>query len=133
MINSDYLPDDILTLREVARALRVDPRTVRRIAFTLGGKRFGCSWRFRWGTVMEYFKNANTEKRPRRYLACACPDQWQGGGFEGFSSRQAERARMGSSPKLGNPAKKGNSGRFGGKAEDAHGLGAILGVGEQLS
>lgn len=133
MMDSDYLPDDILTLREVARALRVDPRTVRRIAFTLGGKRFGCSWRFRWGTVMEYFKNANTEKRPRRYLACACPDQWQDSRFEGFSSRQAERARMESRPKLGNSAKRRNFGRYGEEAEDTHGLGAILGVGEQLS
>ena len=133
MMDNDYLPDDILTLREVARALRVDPRTVRRIAFALGGKRFGCSWRFRWGTVMEYFKNANTEKRPRRYLAGSCADQGQDCRLESFSSRQAERARMDRGQKLGNPAKKGNSGRFGGKAEDAHGLGAILGVGEQLS
>ena len=45
--------DDVLSLDEVATALRLDRRTVRRVAFQLGGKRFGRRWRFRWGTVME--------------------------------------------------------------------------------
>lgn len=32
--------DDVLSLDEVATALRLDRRTVRRVAFQLGGKRF---------------------------------------------------------------------------------------------
>ena len=47
--------DDILTLAEVSAALRLDPRTVRRVASRIGGRRIGNRWRFRWGTVMEFF------------------------------------------------------------------------------
>ena len=44
----------ILTLKEVAQELRLDPRTVKEVAFALGGRRIGYRWRFRWGTVLEY-------------------------------------------------------------------------------
>ena len=50
-----YAPDAILTLDEVSDALRLDPRTVKRVAEELGGKRIGRRWRFQWGRVLEYF------------------------------------------------------------------------------
>ena len=64
--------DDLLTLTEVSAALRLDPRTVRRVASRIGGKRIGRCWRFRWGTVMEYFSDAYLEKRPGQRLAGQC-------------------------------------------------------------
>ena len=54
--------DAILTLKEVAQALRLDPRTVKEVAFALGGRRIGYRWRFRWGTVLEYFSNADFQQ-----------------------------------------------------------------------
>ena len=48
-----HAPDSILTLAEVAQALRLDPRTVKRVAGELGGKRIGNRWRFQWGRVLE--------------------------------------------------------------------------------
>jgi hypothetical protein len=56
-----YADDDILTLKELAAALRLDPKTVNRVGYKLGGKRFGNRWRFRWGSAMEYFSNADIE------------------------------------------------------------------------
>ncbi|WP_077071226.1 hypothetical protein [Mailhella massiliensis] len=63
-----YALDEILTLKEVAQALRLDPRTVKEVAFALGGRRIGYRWRFRWGTVLEYFSNADVETRQRKLL-----------------------------------------------------------------
>ena len=61
-------PDTILTLQQVARRLRLDPRTVKKIASLLGGRRIGYRWRFRWGTVLEYFSNAYVETGQRKLL-----------------------------------------------------------------
>ena len=58
----------ILTLKEVAQELRLDPRTVKEVAFALGGRRIGYRWRFRWGTVLEYFSNADVETGQRKLL-----------------------------------------------------------------
>ena len=44
-----YAPDDILSLREIAKELKLDPRTIKPIASQLGGRRIGYRWRFRWG------------------------------------------------------------------------------------
>lgn len=49
-----YEDNEILTLKEVA--------------FALGGRRIGYRWRFRWGTVLEYFSNADVETRQRKLL-----------------------------------------------------------------
>ena len=38
----------ILTLKEVAQELRLDPRTVKEVAFALGGRRIGYRWSFQW-------------------------------------------------------------------------------------
>ena len=63
-----YALDEILTLKEVAQALRLDPRTVKEVAFALGGRRIEYRWRFRWGTVLEYFSNADVETGQRKLL-----------------------------------------------------------------
>ena len=57
-----YAADDVLNLAQLAKALDLDPRTVKPLACELGGKRFGRIWKFRWGTVMESF-NAHDTKR----------------------------------------------------------------------
>lgn len=49
-----YEDNEILILKEVA--------------FALGGRRIGYRWRFRWGTVLEYFSNADVETRQRKLL-----------------------------------------------------------------
>ena len=57
-----YKEDDILTLSEVASALRLNVNTVKRRAAELGGLRFGNRWRFRWGEVLAAFK---AEEQPQ--------------------------------------------------------------------
>ena len=37
-----YALDEILTLKEVAQALRLDPRTVKEVAFALGSGLINC-------------------------------------------------------------------------------------------
>ena len=37
----------IMTLKEVAQELRLTPRTVKEVAFALGGRSIGYRWRFR--------------------------------------------------------------------------------------
>ena len=56
-----YHYDNFLTIQELSKALRLDRRTIEGVAYDLGGRRFGNRWRFHWGTVVEYFRNANTE------------------------------------------------------------------------
>ena len=58
----------IMTLKEVAQALCLDPRTVKEVAFVLGGRRIGYRWRFRWGTVLEYFSNADVKTGQEKLL-----------------------------------------------------------------
>ncbi len=52
---------DIVNMTEVDERLRLDPRAVRQIACEFGDRRVGRAWRFRWGTVKEFF-NAYTKK-----------------------------------------------------------------------
>lgn len=61
--------DAILTLRQVAAKLRLDPRTLRGVAVDMGGRRFGRCWRFHWGAVMEYFTNAKFAYRQKQSMA----------------------------------------------------------------
>ena len=67
----------ILTLKEVAQELRLDPRTVKEVAFALGGRRIGYRWRFRWGTVLEYFSNADVETGQRKLLDGESHREWR--------------------------------------------------------
>ena len=97
--------DDILTLREVAAALRLDPRTVRLVASDLGGRRLGSRWRFRWGTVMECFNAYATETSEQR-MGRPCDDQWPRGGKQNLSTRPEEWAGMARGTKLEKKKKK---------------------------
>ena len=58
----------ILTLKEVAQELRLDPRTVKEVAFALGGRRIGYRWRFRWGTVLEYKRSSLCLRRQAHWI-----------------------------------------------------------------
>ncbi|MDE7065390.1 MAG: hypothetical protein K2O70_07980, partial [Desulfovibrionaceae bacterium] len=104
-----YLPDAILTLSEVCAALRLDPRTVKRIACHLGGRRTGRRWRFRWGTVMEFF-NAYETQESGRLLARAGGRQRKTDGQQGVPSGPREGAGVDRRQKLGGATKKGNPG-----------------------
>ena len=81
-------PDDILSLAELAKVLQLDPRTVKRVATQLGGKCFGTRWRFRWGTVMRYFNNANDPERPRKPVDGQDQYQRRAGGEPDVSGRK---------------------------------------------
>lgn len=122
-----YPPDAILSLVEIAQALHLDRKTVSRLAYSIGGRRFGRRWRFRWGTVMESF-NADKTETEGQLLACESGDQWSASGQQAFSGWPNKRAGMGRGEKLGGATEKGIA-RANGKTEDSFGLRAALGVG----
>lgn len=124
-----YLPDSILTLDEVAQALRIDQRCLRRLAYALGGKRVGRCWRFRWGTVMEYFSDANFEERSRQFMAGESYNKWRNDGHQIFSARSEKRARMDGGSPMGDRQKKRANRKHDQKDEDSFGLRAALGLG----
>lgn len=68
-------PDDILDLKTLAKALDLDPRTVKGVAVELGGKCFGNRWRFRWGTVMEIFNHADFTTGQRQSMVGAADSE----------------------------------------------------------
>lgn len=129
MKNFIYLPDSILTLPEVAQALRLDQRIVSHIALELGGRRIGRRWRFRWGTVMEFFNNANFEKRSRECVAGESDNKWTNLGHQVFPSRSEKRAGMDGRAEMGSGKEKGIASGHRKKEEDAFGLRDILGLG----
>lgn len=124
---SAYTPDSILSLKQLAKALRVDPRAITRIASQLGGRRFGRSWRFRWGTVMEYFNAYETQKQ-RWQLAGEGSDQRPAGGQQTFSGRPEKRPRMDGGKEMGSGAEGGTFKKHD-EAGDAFGLRIALGLG----
>ena len=70
-----YDPDAILTLQEVAAALRLDARTLsREVRLAMGGKTFGRCWRFLWANVQEYM-HANTQTGQGRTMDGPCTSQ----------------------------------------------------------
>lgn len=121
--------DDILYLKEVAKALRLDPRTVKRIACELGGKHIGRCWRFRWGTVMEYFSNAYVEKRPKQCLVGQSRSEWEGSEQQILPSRAQKGSRVDGGKTMGDRSKKRIPPGTGKKEDDPHGLRASLGLG----
>ena len=129
MDNNSYLPDSILTLSEVSQALRLDQRIVSRIALQLGGKRVGRYWRFRWGTVMEYFSDANIEERSWKRLAGQSDHKRRNSGQLVLSGRSEKGARMDGRKEMGDSKKKGNSGKNQPGQTDTFGLRAALGLG----
>jgi len=122
-------PDSILTLDEISLALRLDQHVVKRIALKIGGRRFGSQWRFRWGTVMEYFQNANFKKRSRECMACESCDKWGDCGQQVFPARTDKWAGMDSSQKLGGGKEKRAASGQDKKEQDPFGLRDILGLG----
>lgn len=121
-----FAPDDILTLGEVAVELHLDPRTVKRMAFTLGGRRIGNRWRFKWGTVLEYFNNADIETEQRKSLDGAGGDRRQAGGLQDVSARKKGRPGMAGRKRMGGGAAQAGDGRD----RDPHGLGKAYGLGQ---
>ena len=123
----EYPPDAILTPEEVSAALRLDRRTIVRLASEPGGRRFGRRWRFRWGSVMEVFY-ANANQGERECLACQGDNQRGGGGQQDFPSGAPEGAGMDGGSAMGNQEKRGNFKRPKVEGKDDFGLRAALGV-----
>ena len=74
---NDYDDDDILSTIQLAKRLEVDPKAIRRVASLIGGRRIGYRWKFRWGTVKEFFKNAYFETGQGQLLDGPCEGKWQ--------------------------------------------------------
>ena len=74
---NDYDDDDILSTIQLAKRLEVDPKAIRRVASLIGGRRIGYRWKFRWGTVKEFFKNAYFETGQGQLLDGPGEDKWQ--------------------------------------------------------
>ena len=118
-------PDTILTLQQVARRLRLDPRTVKKIASLLGGRRIGYRWRFRWGTVLEYFSNAYVETGQRKLLDGESHRERQADSLQNVPGREKTWPGMAGRKRLGGRAKKARTGRD----DDPHGIRTAYGVG----
>lgn len=117
--------DAILTLKEVAQALRLDPRTVKEVAFALGGRRIGYRWRFRWGTVLEYFSNADVETGQGKLLDGESHRERQTGSLQNVPGREKAWPGMAGRKRMGGRAKKTRTGRD----DDPHGIRTAYGVG----
>lgn len=120
-----YALDEILTLKEVAQALRLDPRTVKEVAFALGGRRIGYRWRFRWGTVLEYFSNADVETGQRKLLDGESRRERQADSLQNVPGREKAWPGMAGRKRMGGRAKKARTGRD----DDPHGIRTAYGVG----
>ena len=120
-----YTPDAILTLKEVANALRLDPRTVKEVAFYLGGRRIGYRWRFRWGTVLEYFSNADVETGQRKLLDSKSHRERQADSLQNVPGREKAWPGMASCKRMGGRAKKTRTGWD----DDPHGIRTAYDVG----
>ena len=90
----------------MAQALRLDQRIVSHIALELGGRRIGRRWRFRWGTVMEFFNNANFEKRSRNAWLARVIINGQILDTQVFPSRSEKRAGMDGRAEMGSGKEK---------------------------
>lgn len=124
-----FLPDTILTIKEVSKILQLDPRTVSQIAYALGGRRVGRSWRFRWGTLMEFFNDANFEKGSWECLVSQSKHLWRNCRNEVLSAGQEKRPGMAGRKEMGDTEEKRNFGKIRPTGSDAYGLRAALGVG----
>lgn len=106
-----YEDNEILTLKEVA--------------FALGGRRIGYRWRFRWGTVLEYFSNADVETRQRKLLDGESHRERQAGSLQNVPGREKAWPGMAGRKRMGGRAKKARTGRD----DDPHGIRTAYGVG----
>ena len=96
----------IMTLKEVAKELRLDPRTVKEVAFALGGRRIGYRWRFRWGTVLEYFSNADVETGQRKLLDGESHRERQADSLQNVPGREKAWPGMAGRKRMGGRAKR---------------------------
>ena len=122
-----HQPDDILNLQEVAAYLRLDPRTVLRIASALGGRRTGRRWRFRYADVTRYFNADITQEQRQRVDG------------EGYCGRQTSRLQNVPARKERRPGMEVRKGMGGGRDKkcaesdgvdtDPYGLRKALGLG----
>lgn len=124
-----YDPDDILNLHQVVDRLFLDRRTVRRIAFKLGGRRFRNRWRFRWGSVLEYFNNAYIETGQRKLLDGAGIYGWQADCQQDVPARQERRPGMEGRETMGGRSAK----NYQRTDCDPYGLGKAYTVGKRVS
>ena len=127
-----YHQDSILTIKEVSQVLQLDPRTVSQIAYALGGRRVGRSWRFRWGTLMEFFNDANFEKGSWERLVSQSKHLWRDCRNEVLSTGQEKRPGMDGRPEMGNRAKKRTFAKGSPEAEDPYGLRAAYVLGAKV-
>ncbi len=104
VLKKDPNSDDFLSLRQVSKKLGLDPRTVKRVAYDLGGRRFGNRWRFNWGTVMEYFKNAKFESGQRKPMVGKGSNRREASYLQILSSREEARTGMESCQGMGGEA-----------------------------
>ena len=121
----EYAPDDVLTLRQVALRLQLDPRTVKRVASALGGRRIGYRWRFKWGAVLEYFNNADIETEQRKALDGAGGHRRQAGCLQDVSTGKKGRPGMAGRKRVGGGATSTGAGGY----SDPNGLGKAFGLG----
>ena len=61
------MPDDIMTLKEVAEYLKLAEKTAYRLAAdgTVPGFKVGGSWRFRKTAIEDWIDQKTTKKRPK--------------------------------------------------------------------
>lgn len=100
-IKKQYHYDDFLTIQELSKALRLDRRTIEEVAYDLGGRRFGNRWRFHWGTVVEYFRNADTETGQRKLLDGASRPRWKASSVQDVPRGKEARKILARSKRMG--------------------------------
>ena len=93
--------NSILSISELSKALRLDRRTIEEIAYGLGGRRFGNRWRFHWGTVVEYFRNADTETGQRKLLDGASRPRWKASSVQDVPRGKEARKILARSKRMG--------------------------------
>ncbi|MFI3272899.1 MAG: helix-turn-helix domain-containing protein [Pseudomonadota bacterium] len=121
-----YAADEILTIKQVAKALKLDPRTLKSVASALGGRRIGYRWRFKWSAVLEYFDNAKFDSEQRQSVDGKGGHQGQTSCFQNVPSRKTRRPRMASGQRVG----RGTTQNSDDAKVDPHGLGTAYVLGE---
>lgn len=124
--NKRYHPDDVVDLRVLEIKFDLDPRTIKPIASQLGGRRIGNRWRFRWGTVMEAFSDADSSKGQRQRLVGQGDSGRQAGGLQDVPARPERRPGMEGRKRVGGNNSEGIQAE---RTPDPYGLRKALGVG----
>ena len=128
-IKKQYHYDDFLTIQELSKALRLDRRTIEEVAYDLGGRRFGNRWRFHWGTVVEYFRNADTETGQRKLLDGASHPRWKASNVQDVPIGKEARKILARSKRMGGSGEGTNFDWD----QDPHGIKNSYFMGRELS